>query len=207
MYTPDQIDKVLLLASPMDQAYLTLVWLTGARVREINRLTWADVVWENREPVAVVLYTRKSRTKTRTARTVPLLKRAASALKYAWRHRVENSPYVFTNPTMVARYPDNPEKWAYDYRDKFLHTLCRRAGVPEINYHELRHSLASYAASQGIPLTTIQAILGHSKATTTDVYLKSLGHQVVVDVAKLDKAIEGPAPETAPGNVVNLWKP
>jgi hypothetical protein len=38
---------------------------------------------------------------------------------------------------MVEKYPNDPEKWCYVYRDKFFDTLCRRAGVPEMGYHAL----------------------------------------------------------------------
>jgi integrase len=85
------------------------------------------------------------------------------------------SPWVFTNPVMRAAYPDNPEKWRYVYRDKFLKTLCRRAGVPEFAFHALRHYAASAMAAAGVPTTAIQTILGHENASTTDNYLQDLG--------------------------------
>jgi integrase len=76
---------------------------------------------------------------------------------------------VFTNPKSGT---------CYDYRDKFLDTLCRRAGVPEFGYHALRHHTASLLAERGAPLTDIQKILGHQRPTTTDNYLQSLGESV-----------------------------
>jgi hypothetical protein len=39
----------------------------------------------------------------------------------------------------------------------------------------LRHYGASKLAQEGVPLTDIQALLGHQRATTTDIYLQSLG--------------------------------
>ena len=45
-----------------------------------------------------------------------------------------------------------------------------------MGYHSLRHAAASEMAAKGIPLTKIQKYLGHERATTTDLYLQSLGH-------------------------------
>lgn len=77
----DQIAAVLLLASPIDQAYLTLIWQTAARVREINNLPWEDVDWDRRQ---VRLWTRKKRGGNKTSRWVQLTDRAYDSLRYAW---------------------------------------------------------------------------------------------------------------------------
>jgi site-specific recombinase XerD len=51
----------------------------------------------------------------------------------------------------------------------------------------VRHYGASRLAKEGIPLTDIQALLGHSRATTTDIYLQSLGFNSRFDsLSKLD---------------------
>lgn len=161
--TQDQISKVMLLAKPMDQAYLTLIWQTAARVREINNLTWEDVDWERQQ---VRLWTRKKRGGHKTPRWVSLTERAYDGLRYAWQNRNKNSPFVFTNPKTGTRY---------DYRDKFFDSLCRRAGVPEMGYHALRHHRASELADKGVSLPQIRDFLGHENAVTTSLYLKSLG--------------------------------
>jgi integrase len=80
---------------------------------------------------------------------------------------------------MVERHPGNPERWCYFYRDKFFKTLCRKAGVPEMGYHTLRHLTASEMAGRGASLTDIQQVLGHERATTTSGYLQSLGFMSV----------------------------
>jgi len=161
--TKDQISQILLLATPMDRAYLITVWLTAGRVREINNLTWEDVDFEHR---TIRLWTRKKRHGHKTPRIFEMHDKVYESLQYVWKHRDKNSPYVFVNP--LTGKP-------YDYRDKFFDSLCRKAGVPEMGYHALRHNAASSMAEAHVPLTAIQAILGHEAATTTDIYLKSLG--------------------------------
>lgn len=52
-----------------------------------------------------------------------------------------------------------------------LDAACKRAGVPRITLHGLRHSMAAAAASEGVPIKVLQEILGHAQYTTTaDVY-------------------------------------
>lgn len=52
-----------------------------------------------------------------------------------------------------------------------LDAACRRAGVPRITLHGLRHSMASVAAVEGVAIKVLQDIMGHAQYTTTaDVY-------------------------------------
>lgn len=168
--TSGQLAQVLLLAQPLDRSYLELIYDTAARVREINRLPWADDVdWQRTDEAPwgrVRLWTRKKRGGGRTPRWVPLSERGHKALQYAWEHRDKNSPYVFTNPRTGR---------AYDYRSKFFDRLCRLAGVREMGFHALRHARASEMADKRIPLHYIRDFLGHEDISTTSKYLKSLG--------------------------------
>jgi integrase len=169
----DQVAQVKLLAQPLDRAYLVCIQYSAARVGEINKLTWEDV---NFETGMIRLYTSKKAGGNRKGRWIPVIDKVVDALRYAHQHRTKNSPWVFTNPKMVGIYANEPGRWRWIYRDKFLKTLCREAGVPEMGYHCLRHAAASEMAAKGIPLTDIQKYLGHERATTTDLYLQSLGH-------------------------------
>lgn len=50
--------------------------------------------------------------------------------------------------------------------------------LPQIRLHDLRHTSISYLIAQGVPITTVQKRVGHSKASTTlDVYAHSLPAQ------------------------------
>ena len=40
--------------------------------------------------------------------------------RYAYRHRTKNNPRVFTNPKMVVKYPNSPNRWRCIYRGRFL---------------------------------------------------------------------------------------
>jgi integrase len=53
---------------------------------------------------------------------------------------------------------------------KALRRACRRAGVAEIGWHDLRHSFASQLVCASVPLRQVQVWLGHSTIAMTERY-------------------------------------
>ena len=48
-------------------------------------------------------------------------------------------------------------------------------GLPEIRFHDLRHTAGSLLLADGVDIKTIQQFLGHSQASTTlNIYLHGL---------------------------------
>jgi integrase len=45
--------------------------------------------------------------------------------------------------------------------------LLIKGGLPDIRFHDLRHSAASLLIAQGVPLRTVIEVLGHSTITLT----------------------------------------
>lgn len=64
----------------------------------------------------------------------------------------------------VLEYEGLPLK---DIKRSFA-TACRRAGIEGVTPHTLRHSMASWAAGEGISMHEIKNILGHASVVTTD---------------------------------------
>jgi len=89
----------------------------------------------------------------------------AGKLKAALKGLKRSGEYVFTNPRT---------RTCYDYREKLMGSLCRKAGVKPFSFHALRHYGASTLAAKGAPLADIQAILGHELLTTTSSMFKVL---------------------------------
>lgn len=48
--------------------------------------------------------------------------------------------------------------------------------------HDLRHSAATYMLASGTPINVVQAVLGHSSVTTTQIYAKTLAEVVKREV-------------------------
>ena len=65
----------------------------------------------------------------------------------------------------------NPDS-AYRQLKKFL----TEAGLPNIRFHDLRHTFSTHALSSGVDAKTLAGILGHTKASfTLDTYTHTTG--------------------------------
>lgn len=51
--------------------------------------------------------------------------------------------------------------------NRMFHTLCKKAGVPQVRVHDLRHSCATLLFTMGVQPATVQKILRHSSITVT----------------------------------------
>jgi len=61
-----------------------------------------------------------------------------------------------------------------------LARYCRRAGV-WITCHQLRHTFGRHMVEAGMPVTSIQRLLGHVRLSTTQLYLHICDRQVQAD--------------------------
>lgn len=150
------VEKVLSVVLEKQRLYLLAIISTLARVSEINKLRWDDVRGDY-----LVLRTRKSKNSDLTERAIPI----NQTMKMVIEAMPKISEYVFCHPVNKKRY---------DYRSKLLKRACEKAEVKEFGYHALRHYGASKLADSGVPITDIQALLGHQRPTTTDIYLQSI---------------------------------
>ncbi len=167
----EDVEKVLSLAKEDQRKYLLVVCQTLARIREINKLRWDDVYLD---AGYLILRTRKSKNSDIVERKIPMTKTVKEIVSSLPRV----GEYVFMNPKTGKRY---------GYRRQFLHNLCIKAEVRPFLYHALRHYGASKLDNAGAPLTDIQEILGHQRATTTDLYLQSLKGSIVETIKKLEE--------------------
>jgi integrase len=69
--------------------------------------------------------------------------------------------------------------------------LLVKAGLPDIRFHDLRHSAASLMLAQGIPLRSIQDILGHGSIAMTANLYAHVGEQLKREAADAMDAILG----------------
>lgn len=157
-YIPSLADikQVLLTASPIDRLYLLVVSHTLGRISSVNRLKWEDIHEDY-----LSLYTRKEKDSNLKEIKIPL----NSVLKDTLGQIPKNGEYLFINPQTVK---------PYQYRKLMMKGLCKRAKVKYFSFHAFRHYGASKLDAARVPITTIQELLGHSRATTTDLYLQSL---------------------------------
>lgn len=72
--------------------------------------------------------------------------------------------------------------------DKVVKQLCVKAGIPsKISFHKLRHTYATHLASQGVSLSLVKDLLGHSQISLT---VNTYGHPVQEELRKAAGNIE-----------------
>jgi len=142
---------------------------TGLRRGELLGLKWEDLDLDqgslrvqrqvsriNGEVVEAPLKTKNS------YRTISLGADAVEILKEQ-RKKCGNSPYVFPSPTGGPISPDSVLN--------MLHRVLKRAGLPEVRFHDLRHTFATLALQNGVDIKTVSGMLGHySAGFTLDTY-------------------------------------
>ena len=73
---------------------------------------------------------------------------------------------------------------------KHFKPLLRRAGLPDIRFHDLRHSAATLLLSQGTHPTYVQQLLGHASISLTlDKYSHFMPSMAVVTATEMDAAL------------------
>ncbi len=150
------------LKGTRDKAMLEFAYATGMRVTEIISLNLEDV---NLDEGYVVC---KSRTKTRN---IPLGSMSLKALKeyiddaraYLIKDENEEALFVNVNGTRLTRQGF----W------KIVKYYKEQAHITkDITPHVLRHSFATHLLQNGADLKAIQAMLGHSDISSTQVYMQ-----------------------------------
>lgn len=67
-----------------------------------------------------------------------------------------------------------------------LHRVLKRAGLPKVRFHDLRHSFATLALQNGVDVKTLSSMLGHySAGFTLDTYAHvttSMQHEAAAKV-------------------------
>jgi len=135
---------------------------TGLRMGELVSLRWQDVDFDSG---FVTIRNREDfQTKSGNERTIPLSSQAVDILRRIDRKREDqHDGFVLTG---IAGAPLNPE-----YASKRFKHYVRKAKLPEIiRFHSLRHTCASWHVQRGVPLSVVQAILGHSSIQVTERY-------------------------------------
>ena len=101
------------------------------------------------------------------------------------------------------RKADTISQWIFP-DSAYLHmkTLLRRAGLPSIRFHDLRHTFATYALTSGVDAKTLSGILGHTNASfTLDTYT-----HVTSDMQKQACGIVGGFMEDIFGKELKPWQ-
>jgi integrase len=169
------------------EALYVLAVHTGMRQGELLGLKWADLDLENsRVSVRRTLtradggkrYTLGDPKTKKSRRTVRLTPQAVEVLRHHLTSQMEeivrlgdiydDQGLVFTSEPGTPINPSN-------LRQRSFRPLLKRAGLPQITFHDLRHTCASLLFQKNVHPKFVQELLGHaSVAITLDTYSHAL---------------------------------
>ena len=147
---------------------IRLLLLTGCRKSEILTLRWQDV-----DGNTVNLGDAKS-----GPRRVFLNAPARAILE---RQPRSGSTYVFPSPSNSGR-PLSPDL-------KLWRSVRREAGIEDVRLHDLRHTVASHAVLQGVPLPVVSRMLGHKRPSMTMRYAHVGDHETEAAAERIGATI------------------
>ena len=179
-FQPETISEILkaLEAEPLKWQLIThLLLVTGCRRGEIMGLKWEKVDFKNNRVTidrALLVSPSKgvyeSTTKTSDIRYLNLPAETMALLKQHKREQLRiqiangdrwiHTGYVFTQDNGDRMNPDSITSWLNDF--------SKRHGLPHINPHAFRHTVASVLLANGTDIVTVAAQLGHASASTTE---------------------------------------
>jgi integrase len=167
--TINLLDAVKQSESEMLQYIVLFLIYTGARKREALDAKWQDIDWDQKS-------WRIPKTKSGKVRHIPLSKGALSVLetlqalclegklgKYLQAFSVADMAQrnIFANIRTGKAYVSFFYSWD---------AARKRAGLPDLRVHDLRHSFASFLVNAGRSLYEVQELLGHADIRTTSRY-------------------------------------
>jgi integrase len=135
------------------QPVLIVALNTGMRLGEILGMKWCQVDLRR-------LQIRVERTKSGSIRHIPINEKLSSILG-ALKAKVGVGEFVFPN--------DKTGRPLTTVKRGFM-TACRKAGIKDLRFHDLRHTFASRLVEGGADLITVKELLGHSSVKITERY-------------------------------------
>jgi integrase len=205
-FTAEQVQRFLAACRGHKwEALFTLALATGMRLGELLGLKWQDINFSTgtlqvrrvltripREGSGVRVFREEEPKTEKSRRSITIASMALEALR---QHRVrqletklragslwEDHDYVFCTLTGTYLRPNHVV-------DEFK-KLLKKADVPDIRFHDLRHSAATLLLSLGVHAKVVQEMLGHTQISMTmDIYSQVLPSMQQDAVSRLNELL------------------
>ncbi len=163
--------------------------MTGMRAGELAGLRRRDINFARRQIQVARAYDGR-RTKSGKVRHIPLMDALAPILR-RW---LSHSPLDVVFPTERGT-PMQPSDRRFQ---EVFHRTLRRAGLPRIRFHDLRHSFAALWLGGGGDIYKLCRILGHSSVKVTERYSHLARDAWAAEYGRLGPPGAPPSPPTVP---------
>lgn len=179
--TVEELGRLLAACSLCLRVIIITAIHTGLRRQNVFDLKVADLDFKRR-----VLTAR--RTKGGKKHTIPMNTILVETLK----------------PFVAGKAPDAPvflnrNGQAYKSVRTIFATACRKAGITDLHFHDLRHTNASHLIMSGVDLKTVSELLGHRDIRSTERYCHLAQEHKRQAVERLDETVAlGVPPDFTP---------
>lgn len=153
--TPEEADRLLEACRTDDQRrFVILALFTGMRHRELLGLRWDEIDMSGR-----IITLGGIRTKSKKARVIPLVDRSYDTLRDT--PIDQRKGHLFPGRDRSKCMTSYSETWR---------GIRRRAKLPDVRIHDLRHTFASWWLQNGGSELILQRALGHASLKQTQRY-------------------------------------
>ncbi|MDP2965806.1 MAG: site-specific integrase [Pelolinea sp.] len=197
--TESQVTQFLITAEcSRYKALYHLAITTGMRYSELVGLRWSDIDWEK----STIKVQRQlqyaphkgfqfSEPKTRSGiRTIML---GETTLKILREHHKKYAHLDKTGENLVFINGIGTIIYFKRFHKDFKRVL-RNAGLPDMRFHDLRHTAATLMISNGIPVLIVSKILGHSTPSVTMNIYAHASVEMQFEAARLMENLVTPIP-------------
>jgi integrase len=179
VFTPDEFYTFLdAIQGDRFEALYLLAITTGMREGEMLGLRWGDV--DLTRGVLRVMGAlgpgergglELGETKTESSRrTLALVPEVVDALKRRKKDQAAErlaSAGAWPVHDLIFTRPNGQPIDGRNFPRLYFFPFLKRTGLPKLRFHELRHSSATMAIHEGVPISEVSATLGHSSQRTT----------------------------------------
>jgi integrase len=167
-----------LLAEPneMLRDFFLMCLYTGARKTNIMSMRWSDV---NLELQTWLI----PDTKNDDAQTITLIGQAVALLSRRQRAAEPEAVWVFPSDSRTGHLMSPKFAWK---------RLLDRAGITDLRIHDIRRTVGSYMAIQGVSPTIIGKALGHRSQQSTAVYTRLTQDPIRLALENMQSALTNP---------------
>jgi integrase len=172
---PDEEQRLFEAAALHLRPILVCALATGMRYSEILTLTWQNVDMEKK-----LITIRPESSKSGKQRVIPVNEQL-----YGEFVRLKSLSSGGSQRVFLYEDSGTGEMRPVKTVARSFKAACRRAGIENMRFHDLRHTVGTRLIGRGVDAISVKNILGHANLKTTEIYLHASMPQLQAAVEKL----------------------
>jgi integrase len=175
---------------------------TGMRRGEVLGLRWPDIDFErSRITVSNALQPDGTLSQPKTVRSRRDIGAPSTVLEALRSHKAhQNELKLALGPAYAdcgfVFATEFGASWTPDSISTLYRAIVKRAKLGKLRFHDLRHTAASLMLGEGLPITTVAAILGHANTSTTlSVYAHAIKGSEQGAAMLMERILTGSVPD------------